>query len=360
MKSYLKHFSITRDFVEKAYKAWLKAEAGHKNEWRVQREYDSKKALIDEIYNEIKSRKVKFKPIHRYKHLEESNGKVRVLGVESVKQQVLDYIVVLALEDFLKDKIGYWQISGIKGRGATKYLRKVQKWTRDCAYTVHIDVKQFYPSASKELVYRILLKYIKNEEILYISKLLLNSYNFGLELGSYFSLCMANLIISFFYHKLESEKGLAHQVWYMDDGYLFGNDKEELIRIVNDLTKYINENFYLYFKSWKVCKNKPSYRGKNIKHSIVKYEPVDLAGYRITPTCITLRKNLFRRLLRAYRRFKKKRGEKLARRCCSYWGYLKYTDSLGVIRRYQLDKIMKECSTLISILDKRRLNEKNN
>jgi hypothetical protein len=48
-----------------------------------------------------------------------------------------------------------------------------------------------------------LKKYIQSDEILYLSKLLLNSYNFGLELGSYFSLCMANLIVSFALHYLE-------------------------------------------------------------------------------------------------------------------------------------------------------------
>ena len=358
MKSYLKHFIITRDFVEYAYERWLKAEAGHKNEWRVQKEYDSKDVLIDEIYTEIKNRTVTFRPIHRYNHLEESNGKIRVLGVESVKQQILDYIVVLALDEFLNRRIGYWQISGIKNKGAVRYLRKVQGWTRNCKYHVHVDIKQFYPSTSKSLVYKVLLKYIKNEEILYIAKLLLNSYSFGLELGSYFSLCMANLVVSFCYHELEEKKNLKHQVWYMDDGYLFGDDPEELTALVNELSTYLFQNFHLELKAWKVYLNRRTYRSRTTKHSIFKGEPVDLAGYRITPTCITLRKNLFRRLLRSYRRFLKRGGERLARRCCSYWGYLKYTDSLGVRRRYNLDKIMKQCSALISALDKRRANEK--
>jgi hypothetical protein len=176
---------------------------------------------------------------------------------------------------------------------------------------------------------------------------------------------MANLIVSFALHYLEDwyivdgQQWLKHQLWYMDDGYLFADDPQYLEIIMKNLTQYMWENFKLEFKNWKVCYHYETYRSKKLHRSINKCEPVDLAGFRITPTSITLRKNLFRRLLRAYKRFDKESGEKRAKRCCSYWGYLKYTNSLGVRRRYGLDRIFNNSRALISILDKRRKNAEN-
>ena len=52
-------------------------------------------------------------------------------------------------------------------------------------------------------------------------------------------------------------------------------------------------------------------------------EPIDFAGYRIRPKRVDLRKRLWKRLRRAFTRFDRRRGHRLAKRACSYWGWLK-------------------------------------
>ena len=55
-------------------------------------------------------------------------------------------------------------------------------------------------------------------------------------------------------------------------------------------------------------------------------EPIDFAGYRIwcaRGRRVDLRKRLWKRLRRAFARYMRRRTERLARRVCSYWGWLK-------------------------------------
>lgn len=68
----------------------------------------------------------------------------------------------------------------------------------------------------------------------------------------------------------------------------------------------------LSMKPWKVRRNGA--------------EPIDFAGYRIwcaRGRRVDLRKRLWKRLRRAFARYMRRRTERLARRVCSYWGWLK-------------------------------------
>ena len=49
----------------------------------------------------------------------------------------------------------------------------------------------------------ILRRYIRNQDVLYVCETLLATYGDGLEIGSYFSLRMAQLVLSFGFHAVE-------------------------------------------------------------------------------------------------------------------------------------------------------------
>lgn len=85
MKTYCKHMVIDREHVTEAYELWRVSDAGKKNEWRVAVEHGGKDALIDEIVKEVAARGLTFRPIERYPRREPTNGKIRIIGVESVK-----------------------------------------------------------------------------------------------------------------------------------------------------------------------------------------------------------------------------------------------------------------------------------
>lgn len=119
MKTYCKGLRVDEALISRAYESWLKAPAGKKNEWRVGDEHGSPEALISEIASEVSSRSLTLRQIKRYKHREPTNGKLRIIGVESVKQQVCDYVAIEALEGLLRAKVGFWQVSSVKGKDSS-------------------------------------------------------------------------------------------------------------------------------------------------------------------------------------------------------------------------------------------------
>ena len=197
LKSYCKGLRIDGTLVCRAYESWLDAPAGKKNAWRVADEHGSADALIAEIEREIASRALALRPIKRYRHREPTNGKMRIIGVESVKQQVCDYVAIEALGELLRAKVGFWQVSSVKGKGQLMAANAVGRWVQEGGYFVHLDVRKCYPSIKADVVMRTLRRYVRSPDVLYLCETLLSTYGGGLEIGSYFSLRMAQLVLSF-------------------------------------------------------------------------------------------------------------------------------------------------------------------
>lgn len=333
-----------RELVAEAYEAWLKAEAGHKNEWRVIDEYGSADALIDEIVSEIDGRCLKLRPIRRYRHVEPTNGKERVIGVESVKQQVLDYAVVLAMTPMLEARVGFWQVAGIKGKGQAACRRAMRKWVNEGGYHVKLDVRKCYPSISHDVVRRIVRRYVRSQDVQYSVDAILATYDDGLEIGSYFSLQMANLVLSFAYHFVEGlgkrRRGrwvplVSHQLWHLDDALLIGPDKRNLKMAARLMARYLHDEWGLTIKPWKVARTGDR-------------EPLDMGGFVVRVGRCTLRAPIFLRATRAFRRFAKRRTLRLAQRACSYWGWLTHTDSDAVILGNGLNGLFRHARRMIS------------
>ena len=128
MRTYCRGLVIDRKIVGEAYREWLEAPAGRKNAWRVAREHGSAERLVDEVAREIAERRLSFRPIHRYDRAEQANGKVRTIGVSSVKQQLVDYVVVHCCAELIDARTGHYQTSSVAGRGSTFAMRAIRRW----------------------------------------------------------------------------------------------------------------------------------------------------------------------------------------------------------------------------------------
>lgn len=335
---------MDRSHIAKAYDLWLRAAAGRKNQWRIAKEHGGADPLIDELAEEIGRRCLQLRPIHRYKHCEPTNGKVRIIGVESAKQQVLDYAIVLAIQPLLDAKLGFWQVAGIPGKGQLACKRAMRKWVREGGYHVKLDVRQCYSSISHHVVKRIIVGYVRSPDVLYCIDAVLATYGEGLEIGSYFSLQMANLVLSFVYHHLEAlhkmRRGrsvplIAHQLWHMDDALIIGPDKRNLKMAVHSATRYMSSELGLEVKPWKIAKTGDA-------------EPLDMGGFIVRNGRCTLRASVFLRAARAFRRFAKSKSRRLAQRVCSYWGWLINTDSDALILGNSFNQLFRIARGIIS------------
>lgn len=355
MKSYCKGLVIDEGHVRAAFDAWANGESGRKNRHRVTEEHGSESALIDEIFREIRGRSLRFRPIHRYRRVEPTNGKVRVIGVESVKQQVVDYLAVTLLEPLYQAKVGYYQVASVKGKGQRLCRRSLRRWVRGSKYHVKLDIRQCYPSTSHQVVYGIYSRYVRSDDVLYVISALLGTYTMGgLEIGSYFSLRSMQLVLSFGYHHVESlgrrRRGrwvphVRHQIWHMDDVLLISNNKSALKSAARSLAGMMESTLGLSVKSWKLG-------------VVSEREPLDLGGWVVRPSSrhrgsrVTLRGGTFLRATRAYRSFEVRPTLRHATRCASYWGHMAHADCEGAIMRRNIRQAFARARHLVSAHDK--------
>lgn len=342
LRTYCKGLAVDEAFVAAAYERWRRNEAGRKNAWRVEREFGGAEALIAEIAREANDGTLSFAPLKTRPRNED--GKVRDIGIEPVKQQVCGYVVDMAVEPLWNAKVGYWQISR-PGFGQFRAAGSVQRWMRQCEYHVHVDFRKCYDNVRCDDVARILDRHVRSPVIRGMAAAIMASYPGGhLMIGSYFSLRMAQLVLSYGYHHVEGlgkvRRGrrralVAHQCWYVDDAWLFGDDKRDLKCAVRSLERYMREGFGLELKPWKVCR--------------CSCEPADVAGVVVRRERVTVRDRTFLRARRSLMRCRRKpRDVHLARRALSYDGWLKNTDCQGFRTRQGVPATVRRAKRVVS------------
>lgn len=349
MKSYCKGLVVNKAFVTNAYDHWVYSQAGKKNIWRVAKEHGSAIALIDEISHEIESRTLRFDPIIYQERLEGANQKIRHIGIESVKQQVVEHIVIIALESLYNAKLGYYQCAGVAGRGQLYASTSIRKWVskENHSYYVKADIKKCYESTSHDVIRAYYSKYVKSPDVLYCIDCLLDTFERGLNLGGFFSLITMNLLLAQAYHYLEGlgneRRGkhvplIDHQLWFMDDILLIGSRKANVKSAARKLESYLKRELGLSLKPWKVSR--------------VDTDPIDMVGFVHRPTHVTVRSKIFIHARRAFVRFARKPSIRCARRVSSYWGYLIHANCWTWIKDHRAHHTMKLAANLLSMQDR--------
>lgn len=317
---------------------------------------------VDGIRQEIIHGDFKFKPIWYREKIDTSSQKVRRIGIQNIKQQIYDYVAVEAMKDFLK-RIGEYQCAALKNKGQSYGIKAIKKWMRNkkIRYAGQCDIKKCYPSIKHGKVMEFLKKYIKNEPLLNMIQKLIETFEVGLSIGSYLSQYLCNVFLSQIYHevaenmyKLRKKRNgsvervnlVTHQLFYMDDILILGTNAKDIHKAIkliiekaNDLGLEIKDNWTVFTTITK---------RKDDGHFI------DIMGVRIYRHHTTIRRRVFLRIRRTYKRvlkllkMKKKIPLKLARKCMSYKGILDHTDSQKLKKRHKVNKIINICKGAIS------------
>lgn len=312
-------------------------------------------AIVDDIQKEIIDWDIKFPPVWYREKIDASSGKIRRIGIQNIKQQIYDYIAMEGLQPILK-RIGEHQYASIKGRGTLKGARAIRRWLRNrkLTYVAQSDVKKCYESIDREKLMQFLEHYIKNDLLLKLIRKLIYSFEKGLSIGSYLSQFLCNLYMSILYHEVsenmyrirkhrngikERVNLVKKKVFYMDDVLLAGTNKKDIKKAMRLFIRKAKELGLTI---------KPTFRIYRIDGTFV-----DMMGYRIYQYKITIRRRVFRRVRKSYVKVRKLYGThkpipvKWAKRCSSYYGYLKNTDSKHIRKRWKVKKMLRICKGVI-------------
>lgn len=300
--------------------------------------------IITELQSEIVNGSVSFPKIWYREKIDGSSGKVRRIGIQNIKQQLYDYIAVEGLEPALK-RIGEFQYASIKGRGTTKGKEIISRWVknRDMRYFVKLDVRKCFESIDHDLLIEFLEKHIKNEKLIWLIKALISSFERGLSIGSYLSQYLCNLYMSILYHYIMEElyktrRGkrvnlVRHCLIYMDDILLIGSRKRDVEMAAKKIIQKADEMGLIIKDNWQV---------RSIDET-----PIDMMGFKIYRTHTEIRGRIFLRVRRSFRRARKELTLRISKKCLSYYGYLKHTNSRKIERKWKVKPILKKCKGVI-------------
>ena len=300
--------------------------------------------VITDLKEEIENKSISFPKIWYRTKIDGSSGKVRRIGIQNIKQQLYDYIAVEALGPVLK-RIGEFQYASIKGRGTTKGKEVIARWlnNRSMRYFVKLDVRKCFESIDHNLLIKFLEKHVKNEKLIWLIKTLISSFEKGLSIGSYLSQYLCNLYMSIIYHyimeglyKIRRGKRVnlvRHCLIYMDDILMIGSRKRDMEKAVR-LTVGKATEMGLEIK--------PTYQVRQIDGNCI-----DMLGYKIYRTHTEIRGRTYLRVRRSFRRARKNITLRIAKKCSSYYGYLKHTNSKRFQRKWKVRRTIKKCKGVI-------------
>lgn len=248
--------------------------------------------------------------------LDKGSLKKRHITILTIEHLLYDHVAVKGLDELFK-RVGEYQVSSIKGRGAIYGMRAIRRWTRTKKrlYSAKLDIKNFYGSVDKNLLLNWIENKICNKSLLNLIKHQLNIIKDGMAIGSFLSQTLANLYLSDVYHKIKenfNKSYVKHVLFYMDDLLFIGHNKRKLKRVCDFVKNYLKENMKLTVKQYDV-------------HKVTKSNPINMMGYRIWKGVVTLRKYIYRNVRRtAIRigRIKEIISNKLLKRAASYNGYV--------------------------------------
>ena len=310
--------------------------------------YPFTEVVISEAREEILRGNISFRPIWYREKVDGSSGKIRRIGIQNIKQQIYDYIAVEGLKPVLR-RIGEYQYASIEGRGTTKGKEAISHWirNRDMRYFVKLDVRKCFESIDHDKLMGYLRERVKNEPLLNLVDLLIGSFEHGLSIGSYLSQYLCNLYMSILYHEIKEhmyrvrrgKRGekrvnlVRHCLIYMDDILLIGSRKRNLEKAVK-LTVQKASEMGLQIK--------PNYQVRQIDGNCI-----DMMGFKIYRTHTEIRGRIFLRVRRSFRRARKELTLRISKKCLSYYGYLKHTNSRKIERKWKVKSILKKCKGVI-------------
>ena len=347
----------TPAFVRTAISHYLKGKQSRRDVTRFLAANPDLDRLAMRIADEIREGRFRDTRITYFNRIEPISNKHRVIGRESVRHQIYDHVAVMALQPLFDAKVGRWQTASIPNRGTIDARRAIKRWTRERSskWFVKLDVRKCYPSIKRDRLKAMLAKDVGDKTLLRLVFHLIDRHqgDDGLNIGSYLSQWLANYYLSPAYHfacqrltaertsrrtgEIATRRLATHVLFYMDDILLVGKGKRDLKIAARRLAKFLHDRLGLDVHPEWNCKR-------------LDLEPIDMVGYTFRPHGrVNIRSGLFLRARRTFNRARRRpMTEQLARRCCSYYGYLRNSDSIQYRRRHRIDHTMRRATRYLS------------
>lgn len=209
-----------------------------------------------------------------------SRPKAREIFAADFRDRIIHHVLVDYLESIWEPMFIAQSYACRNGKGAhraivdlKKYIRSVSSTNRDKTYYIQLDIRSFFVSLNKDILFELLKKKVKNKEILWLAETIIfhnptsNFYcksskslfktipdhktlfkvpaNQGLPIGNLTSQFFANIYLNeldqFVKHRIKAK----YYMRYVDDFLILSKDKDELKRYRDEISEFLHTNLKL-------------------------------------------------------------------------------------------------------------------
>lgn len=170
--------------------------------------------------------------------------KVRIITIPKFRDLIVQYAILNVIKPILFKGMYKWSCGSIPKRGnlyAKRYTEKIVRKYKP-KYALKLDVKKFYHNVDIEVLYNQLKTKIKDEKVLKLIWQLLeigSVNNKGIPIGFYTSQWFSNFYLTNLDNYIKQELKAKHYVRYVDDMYIFGNNKRQLHKMKREIINYL-------------------------------------------------------------------------------------------------------------------------
>jgi len=249
--------------------------------------------------------------------------------------RIIHHCIVQVLEPIWVRWFIHDTLACLKGRGIHKGARRITNALKNdpdgTRYCLKMDVKKFYPSVDHDILKSILARKIKDSDVLWLLREIIDSTDKGVPIGNYLSQYFGNIYLTGLDHWIKETLKSKHYVRYCDDMVILGHDKPWLHDVRGQVEGYLNHRLNLQLKTdWQVFP--------------VAARGIDFLGYRFFPGYTMLRKSTatqFKRRMQDIRDGKYAQAEPvtIGSTIMSYYGWLKHANCLNLWHRHVDGKV---------------------
>lgn len=280
----------------------------------------------------------------RYKVYEKFDGNKNrtIYRLPYFPDRIIHHCIMQVVESIWHKSLISDTYACIKGRGIHKGAKRIQKALKSniigTKYCLKCDISKFYPSVNHEVLKKLIRKRLKDNDMLWLLDTIIDSAP-GIPIGNYLSQHFGNLYLSDLDHNMKEREGCKYYYRYCDDIVILHEKKSFLHSRLQNLQDYL-QYLKLYLKS-------------NFRIFPVS-EGIDFLGYKFFHYFTLVRKSIKMKFRRKVGHIKKNWSNMLpisVLSCVmSYLGWLKYSDSFNLTKKY-IDMYIKTIIKKVASMD---------
>jgi retron-type reverse transcriptase len=345
MKSYKNIYNNVWDFKNILKSYYLARKRKNKKTYVIDFEWNLERELL-KIQKELQEKT--YQP-GSYKNFYVSDPKKRLVYVASFKDRIVHHVLCNVIEPIFDKGFIYDNYACRKNKGTHCAVMRLKKFLRtfyfkcgfsDNFYILKCDISKFFDSVDKEILFELIKKKIKDKNVLWLIKKILNSTNGpkGIPIGNLTSQLFANIYLNELDQFIKHHLRVKYYIRYMDDFVIVSDDKNQLKIWREEIRKFLQNHLQLILHPQK-------------QEILPAKIGVDFLGFHVFYSHILIRKSTVRRF---WKKFKK--GKMSYESFWSYVGHLKFADWWGLKKKIENKMSFVYSHSFCNFYDKRTAN----